>query len=241
MRRSLFISVVFAGLIALGSASSAAAVDEGGSAAPSSSPTSTAYTPSDPGEPTLANSAVVPMCVHDVPWINYTVTLVDPSEVSTGHTAYLDLTDGTNSVSLRLGDVASNGTISGRVLWPGASVGADGVGTGWPGWALVDGTWVETSGNYAWTRGAIRGTLRVNPELAVAISYPPATAQCASAPSLSASRASVTGSVASVTTGLPATGGDSSALVWPALGGAVLLGGGILIAARSARSKVRGR
>lgn len=198
------------------------------------------YQPVSPSDATLAGSVVSPACVADAPWIDYSVTLTDPDHVATGHTAYLDITDGSNVVTLTLGEVASDGTITGRVLWPGASVDASGKGNGWPGWTLSGGTWVPTDGNYAWTRGEITGLIRVNPELEVAMSYPPSTPNCLTGPRTQTDD----GAVASVTTtsgGLPATGGDGAALLWPAIGGIVLIGAGATLAARRARAKTSHR
>lgn len=232
MLRKFIVSVVCATVLTLGGASAALAVD--GTDAP--------YPAPSPTEATLAGSVVSPVCVQDVPWIDYSVTLVDPSNVSKGHVAYLDITDGTNTETLTLGAIDSNGTISGRVLWPGASVDANGVGTGWPGWKLQDGEWLQTNGNYAWTRGTIHGVLRVNPSVDVAMSYPPATPQCTAGPGLVGSENVVQGQPASVASGaLPATGGDTVPVLIASAGAIVLLGvgGALLVRSRRARSTTR--
>lgn len=139
------------------------------------------YSPRTPQLPTLAGSTATGECDRDVPWITYSVELTDPDNQSTGHTARLVLTDGTNTQTIELGPLVNN-SLSGRVLWPGASVDAQGVANGWPGWRFVDGQWVETDGNFRWTRGSITAHLEVNPEIAVALSYPPATPVCATDP-----------------------------------------------------------
>ncbi|WP_278236373.1 LPXTG cell wall anchor domain-containing protein [Isoptericola sp. AK164] len=135
-------------------------------------------------EPTLAGSLAAGECVADAPWINYDVRLTDPDGQSAATSAFLVLSDGTHEETLPLGELDADGMLSGRTLWPGASVADDGVTpTGWPGWAQrADGTWVETDGNYAWTRGDITATLVVNPEVAVDLAYPPATPNCAAEP-----------------------------------------------------------
>lgn len=139
------------------------------------------YTPHNPTEPTLAGSLAVGECVADVPWIRYDVTLTDPDSQVTTNTATLILTDGANVAEVPLGTL-TNGHVSGSVLWPGASVDGGGNPTGWPGWAYQNGQWVETSGNFAWTRGTISATIRVNPDLAVPLAYPPATPNCTAGP-----------------------------------------------------------
>ncbi|GAB2837789.1 cell wall protein [Microbacterium insulae] len=193
------------------------------------------YTPIDPTEPTLAGSVAASECEGDVPYISYTVTLTDPDGQSTGNDASLVLSSGANSVTIPLGTLV-NGQLAGKVLWPGASVDGAGNPTGWPGWAFVDGEWVETTGNFAWTRGSISAVLQVNPDLAVPLSYPPATPNCAAQPPTALSpdspeTASVDGAA------LAATGG---ALPYAVAGtGLGLVGLGVaavLLRRRSARS-----
>lgn len=139
------------------------------------------YTPNEPGTPTLAGSVAVGECVGDVPYISYDVTLTDPDDQVTSHAAALILSSGSNSVALPLGTLV-DGHLSGRVLWPGASVDGAGNPTGWPGWAFENGQWVETSGNFAWTRGSISAVIQVNPDLSVPLSYPAATPNCMTNP-----------------------------------------------------------
>jgi LPXTG-motif cell wall-anchored protein len=171
----------------------------------------TNYTPTTTTTATLAGSTAIAACEADAAYIDYSVTLTDPDSQSTSHAAVLYMTDGVNSTSVPLGQLQNN-QLSGRVLWPGASVGSDGRGNGWPGWAFENGQWVETSGNFAWTRGAITAEIRVNPELAVPLSYPQATPQCLTDPAGRTAVAAATGS-ATTLTALPATG--ASALIMP--------------------------
>lgn len=182
------------------------------------------YTPQTTSTPTLAGSSTMASCESDVPWIDYSVVMTDPDNAATSHTAYLRLSDGTNSTDLLLGEL-QNGRLSGRVLWPGASVGADGRGNGWPGWTFENGRWVETSGNYAWTRGAITAEIHVNPQISVALSYPPASANCLTDP------AGVTGS----TSALAATGVSAVVLPLGIAGGVVVVAGIVLLIVRGRR------
>lgn len=217
--RKFLLSVACAALLVLGVSSAAAAATD-----------SDSYAPSPPVTPSLSGSSVSPACSADVPWITYSVALNNPSNVATGHTARLVLSNGSDSVTIPLGELV-DGRLSGTVLWPGASVGDDGGGNGWPGWEYTNGEWVETAGNFAWTRGEITATIEVNPTLSVPLSYPPSTPQCLTSPP-----------GATVTTAglsLPSTGGDAAAVLpflWGA-GALVIAGGTLLVVRRSRRSR----
>jgi hypothetical protein len=68
---------------------------------------------------------------------------------------------------------------SGRLLWPGATVDADGNGTGWPGWAFTNGEWVEVPDDRLPTMIV---EVEFNPTGSASVSYPPATPACAAQP-----------------------------------------------------------
>ncbi|GAA1964894.1 cell wall protein [Microbacterium deminutum] len=140
------------------------------------------YAPSLHSEPSLDGSVVASQCIGDVPWISYSVVMTDPDNVATGHDPVLVISGGGNTTEIPLLTLDSSNQSHGKVLWPGASVDSAGKATGWPGWKFDNGRWVETDGNFAWTRGPITAVIRVNPELTVPLSYPPATAVCASPP-----------------------------------------------------------
>ncbi|MGC5171056.1 LPXTG cell wall anchor domain-containing protein [Micromonospora sp. DT81.3] len=183
------------------------------------------YTPNPQSDLSLAGTVATSECLGDVPWISFKVSMDDPGDVATSGTAVLVMSDGANSVTVPLGELVDD-SLSGRVLWPGASIDAAGNPTGWPGWAQQDGAWVETSGNFAWTRGEISAVIVVNPEIGVPLSYPQATPECATGPR---------GAVAAATeheAALAMTGTDAAALSI-ALGAAgTLLAGGVLLLAR---------
>jgi len=205
VKRSFFFALAVAAVVALGAPTAAYAESDD-------------YTPTNPATPTLAGSTAVGVCEKDAPWIAYNVTLIDPDAQATSNVARLVLTDGTNTSTITLGTLV-NGSLSGRALWPGASVNAAGEATGWPGWAFENGQWVEVPGNFAWTRGNITATIEVNPSLVVPLSYPPATPQCAAGPHNPS------------TASLPATG--MSAAIGPiAVVGAVVLAGGVFLVLR---------
>ncbi|MET0736245.1 MAG: LPXTG cell wall anchor domain-containing protein [Microbacterium sp.] len=190
---------------------------------PAASPAET-YNPQQPSQPTLAGT-VFSECDSNVPWIYYSVSLVDPENKVTSNTARLVLSDGTNSHVIQLGGLDENDQLSGRVLWPGADSDGDGVADGWPGWVLVNGQWVETDDNFRWTRNDIQAHVEVNPELAVALSYPTATAECATDPAGYGGQR------------LPATGLSSAVLPIGLGGGAVVLIGLAIIVAQRRRSR----
>lgn len=128
---------------------------------------------------TLAGSTASGVCDNDSPWITYEIVLNDPFGQATDRDAELIMSAGADEVVIPLGTVPVGAPLTGRVLWPGASVDPDtGEATGWPGWEFVDGEWRETTGNYAWTRAITSATLSVNPTLTVALAYPPASPQC---------------------------------------------------------------
>ena len=131
-------------------------------------------------------TATIAECDNDTPWIDYSVIVNDPDGQLTGTLATLTFvhpTDPTQNHVVELGDVTPGEALAGRILWPGASVDpVTGEPTGWPGWAFVDGEWVATDGNFAWTRSLTEVTLSVNPEMQIAIAYPPATPECVSGP-----------------------------------------------------------
>ncbi|WP_167050694.1 hypothetical protein [Salinibacterium sp. ZJ77] len=135
---------------------------------------------------TIAGSTAVGECVNDVAWITYTVVLADPYGDATSREAKLMLSGaGGETVTLDLGTIPESGTLTGKVLWPGASVDpVTGEPTGWPGWVQVDGVWQPTSNPafFGWTRSVTSATIQVNPELVVALSYPPATPHCDDTP-----------------------------------------------------------
>lgn len=134
---------------------------------------------------TLAGSTAVGQCVNDAAWIYYSIVLTDPYNDATSREAKLTLTGEGQSVTLDLGTVPESGTLTDKILWPGASVDPEtGEADGWPGWVLVDGVWQETSdpAYLGWTRSVTSGTITVNPEMVVALSYPPATPNCADHP-----------------------------------------------------------
>ncbi|WP_417563768.1 cell wall protein [Microbacterium sp.] len=178
-RKSMAIAVL-AALLACGGGAAAFAQDtaNGNGTTSSSSGDDSNYTPRTPTRPSLVGSAAIGECIKDAAWIHYNVVMTDPDGIAKSHEAKLVLSDGTHTFTIDLGPLVNN-RLSGSVLWPGATVDGSGHGVTWPGWELVNGAQTQTGGNFGWTRGKITATLEVNPELAVPLSYPPATSACA--------------------------------------------------------------
>lgn len=139
----------------------------------------------EPQEPSLAGTVATGNCEADAPWLTYAVVLTDADGQYAGDgagTITFDAPEGEEDVEYAF-TLGEDGTATGAVLWPGASVDADGNADGWPGWEqLADGTWVETEGNSAWARDITSVTVDVNPSLSVEVTYPEATPDCAAAP-----------------------------------------------------------
>lgn len=194
------------------------------------------YVPTPPPRAALlSGSSVTGVCDDGVPVISYNVILTDPDHQSTGNTASLIFSSGGNSHTIVLGEL-KDGKLSGEVLWPGAKVAADGSPDGWPGWVKVNGEWVETTGNFAWTRSTTQATISVNPSIPVALSYPDATPDCETDPP-DTTTASTGGTSGVSASGLSSTGVDV-AVTAAAAGGLLLLG---LIVALVARRRASTR
>ncbi|MDY0910335.1 hypothetical protein [Microbacterium sp. CFBP9034] len=116
--------------------------------------------------------SILSSCVGDVPYLAYGVTLPEGyiADNATPVTITFVNPDGEDFV-------IANQPLSGSILWPGASAVEPKM---WPGWALVDGEYVPTDGNFAWTRAGVTVRFDVNPSYETVIEYPQATALCAS-------------------------------------------------------------
>lgn len=123
-------------------------------------------------EPTMDVTVRTPVCDGDVPYLEYAVEVAGTDDETLTIT-WLN-PDGEDVVETGL-------PLSGRVLWPGAVVGADGRGADWPGWRLEDGAWVEGD-EYDWVRPSVDVLFEVNPEAMVTVDYPPSSPDCATNP-----------------------------------------------------------
>ncbi|KAF2414776.1 hypothetical protein B1729_02800 [Microbacterium sp. B35-04] len=126
------------------------------------------------GDCPLVPGEIQSVCVGDVPYLGYQVTLPEGF-----------VPDSANPVTITFVNpdgedyVVADQPLSGALLWPGAS---DGEPKMWPGWDLVDGEYVETDGNFAWTRAGVTVEFDVNPTYTTVVEYPQAAALCANPP-----------------------------------------------------------
>jgi hypothetical protein len=125
------------------------------------------------GECPLVPGDIAATCQGDVPYLGYSLTL--PEGFVTGEnpvTVTFLNPDGEDVV-------IEDQPLSGAVPWPGAKATEPKM---WPGWDLVDGTYVPTEGNYAWTRDGVSVRFDVNPTYSTVVEYPAADALCANPP-----------------------------------------------------------
>jgi len=168
----------------------------------------------------LQVAAASALCLGDVPYVQY--ALVPTGTPNTTATLTFDNPDGADVVYTDL-------PLTGTVLWPGATVDANGKPTDWPGWTKnSDGTWVKGD-SFDWATGALNLTFEVNPSATVTLAYPPATAVCAGPPTSIVLAAEDPAPAAAV---LSATGSNVAPLL---IAGASLVGlGALLLLARGA-------
>lgn len=115
---------------------------------------------------------LTPICDGDVPYLTYSARFGSATQVT--RITFVNPTGPDVSYF--------NLPLSGRVLWPGAVVGADGEPLDWPGWTeQPDGTWVEGD-EFDWVRPTVTVELEINPVTTAVIAYPPSTPQCATNP-----------------------------------------------------------
>ena len=135
----------------------------------SSTTTSTTTPPTTSGPPVLTVDFLTPICDGDVPYLTYSASFDDATRVA--RITFVN-PDGPDVTYTDL-------PLSGRVLWPGAVVDAEGNPVDWPGWILLpDGTWVEGDDGFLWVRPSVTVELEINPTVTAEIGYPPATPLC---------------------------------------------------------------
>src|SRR5690606_6630559 len=103
------------------------------------------------------------VCVDDVPYLDYTAVLegTDASELTVTW-----INPAGESV------VLANQPLTGRLLWPGVELGADGKPTDYPGWVRnADGTWAQGDA-MSWVAGSVDVNFKANPEATATVQYP---------------------------------------------------------------------
>jgi len=142
-----------------------------------------------------------PACIRDAPYINYSIVPV--GFVPVDGTATLRMRDRTGQLVQTL-NVTS---LSGSIIYPGASVDSAGNATDWPGWMrAVDGSWTRDGSDAALREGLTIEVTANNLSASALVSYPDAGFPCAG-PELLASSLSGAGS-GNVGAALPQTGSN---------------------------------
>ena len=147
--------------------SAAAPVDEGGD-----------YVTTTLPDPSLDLSGFAPGCIRDAPVIRYTIVPLGFTPTSTRATL---------AISDRNGNLLETQTVdsfSGSIIWPGATVDANGTTTDWPGWKLADDgvSWIPDPSD-AFLREGLTIVVTVADLTATAnVSYPPEDSGCANPP-----------------------------------------------------------
>lgn len=165
------------------------------------------------------------VCVDDVPYLDYTAVL-EGTSASQLTVTWLN-PDGENVV---LTDQA----LTGRLLWPGVELDADGEPTDYPGWVRnADGTW-SAGDSLSWVAGSVDVNFKANPEATTTVQYPGADG-CV--PSGAVTQVSSGGGVLgdSVTAEELSETGFSAVPLAGAAGGLVLAGGLLLLVSRLRR------
>jgi LPXTG-motif cell wall-anchored protein len=130
----------------------------------------------NPPDRALDVTAFSPVCIADAPFIEYSI---EPLNFASSGPATLRFFD-------RNGNFVEQRTVtslSGRTIYPGASVDADGTPTDWPGWKLADDgvSWIPDESD-SFLREGLTIEVEVNPTATATVTYPPATATCANPP-----------------------------------------------------------
>jgi len=136
--------------------------------------------PPNPPQQSIPLGAVGVVCESDAPYISYEITPegFPPAEIAALVATLTVLDSSGDPVPGSLGGGPFAGQpLEGRVLYPGASVDANGVGNGWPGWKQENGQWVEDPDTQFLRTGLLLNAV-VNPESTVAVQYPAETAPC---------------------------------------------------------------
>ncbi|MGB0113845.1 MAG: hypothetical protein WBP59_11540, partial [Ilumatobacteraceae bacterium] len=134
------------------------------------------YPPDEPRS--LDLNAFATECVLDAPWVLYDI--IPQGFAASPPIATITIRDVDGNVV----DVLSDAPLSGRFLYPGAAVAADGTGTDWPGWDLIDGVWIELAPDEGDTilREGLDVQVDVNPTGFTFVTYPAASPVCANPP-----------------------------------------------------------
>ncbi len=109
------------------------------------------------------------VCINNAPYLQYEIVPVGFTPTTPG--ADIELVGSDLSIHSTL----PGEPLSGFILWPEAAVDGDGAGIAWPGWALVDGEWVEVPST---VRPSLTVRAFVNPSGEATVNYPPPSLLC---------------------------------------------------------------
>ncbi|HEY1192799.1 gliding motility-associated C-terminal domain-containing protein [Flavobacterium sp.] len=115
------------------------------------------------------------ICVNDVPYVDYVVTPLNFTPVNGVTITWADSSNNTITTT-------SNLALSGRILWPGAVVDANGKGIDWPGWIFENNKWVQGADGFEKLRPKANLIISLNPTETIIIDYPPADPYCTARP-----------------------------------------------------------
>ncbi|MBW1655104.1 T9SS type B sorting domain-containing protein [Flavobacterium quisquiliarum] len=116
-----------------------------------------------------------PICVNDVPYIDYVVTPVNFTPVDN---VTITWTDSSNNTITTMTNLA----LSGRILWPGAVIDGTGKGIDWPGWIFENNKWVQGADGFEKLRPTANLVISLNPTETITVNYPPSDPYCTSRP-----------------------------------------------------------
>ncbi len=154
-------------------------------------PPSSARCYGPPGNRSLDVSAFTPICIAEAPFIDYAIVPVGFSSTGPATLTFYDKNG--NFVEQR-----TVSSLSGRTIYPGASVDANGNTTDWPGWKQAEnGNWIPDDSD-AILRDGLKITVSIDAgadqpqglvfveqtilDATATVSYPPATSPCANPP-----------------------------------------------------------
>ncbi|WP_310299743.1 gliding motility-associated C-terminal domain-containing protein [Flavobacterium aquidurense] len=116
-----------------------------------------------------------PICINDVPYVDYVVT---PGNFTPVNGVTIAWADSNNNVITTM----NNLPLSGRVLWPGAVVDQAGNGVDWPGWLFQNNQWIQGADGFEKLRPTATLTISLNPSQTIVVNYPPADPYCTARP-----------------------------------------------------------
>ncbi|MBZ4033680.1 gliding motility-associated C-terminal domain-containing protein [Flavobacterium sp. 17A] len=116
-----------------------------------------------------------PICVNDVPYLDYVVT---PLNFTPANGVTIAWSDSANNVITTVNDLP----LSGRILWSGAVVDGTGKGIDWPGWIFENNKWIQGNDGFEKLRPAANLIISLNPTEIITVNYPPSDPYCTSRP-----------------------------------------------------------